>query len=140
MSSTSWSPHLSRPRVPRAPVEGFRRTPPNPRRTGVPGDTFSGVGSGVNRGRNGRRTRWVARMVLSVAQDDVPQENRPQDAVPAQALTGDELALRRRVSDLEREEVADVLRESAGEGRLAYAELAERARRADCSQQVGRPG
>jgi len=46
--------------------------------------------------------------------------------VPAQAPTGDELALRRRVSDLEREEVADVLRESAGEGRLSYAELEER--------------
>ncbi len=46
--------------------------------------------------------------------------------MPAQAPTGDELALRRRVSDLEREEVADVLRESAGEGRLSYAELEER--------------
>ena len=47
--------------------------------------------------------------------------------MPAQApLTGDELALRRRVSDLEREEVADLLRESAGEGRLSYAELEER--------------
>jgi hypothetical protein len=61
-----------------------------------------------------------------VAQDDVPQVNRPQDAVPSQAATGDELALRRRVSDLEREEVADVLREAAGEGRLSYAELEER--------------
>lgn len=40
--------------------------------------------------------------------------------------TGDELALRRRVSDLEREEVADVLRDAAGEGRLSYAELEER--------------
>jgi hypothetical protein len=40
--------------------------------------------------------------------------------------TGDELALRRRVSDLEREEVADVLREAAGEGRLSYGELEER--------------
>ena len=45
--------------------------------------------------------------------------------MPAQA-SGDELALRRRVSDLEREEVADVLREAAGEGRLSYAELEER--------------
>ncbi|MFF0343611.1 DUF1707 domain-containing protein [Kribbella sp. NPDC004875] len=61
-----------------------------------------------------------------MAQDDVPQENRPQDAVPAQAPTGDELAMRRRVSDLEREGVADVLREAAGEGRLSYAELEER--------------
>ncbi|MGW6280104.1 DUF1707 SHOCT-like domain-containing protein [Kribbella sp. NPDC055071] len=61
-----------------------------------------------------------------MAQDDVPQENRPQDAVPAQAPTGDELALRRRVSDLEREEVGDVLREAAGEGRLSYSELEER--------------
>jgi hypothetical protein len=65
-------------------------------------------------------------MVLTVAQDDVPQENRPQDVVPAQAPTGDELAMRRRVSDLEREDVADVLREAAGEGRLSYAELEER--------------
>ena len=46
--------------------------------------------------------------------------------MPAQAPTGDELAMRRRVSDLEREEVADVLREAAGEGRLSYAELEER--------------
>jgi hypothetical protein len=65
-------------------------------------------------------------MVLSVAQDDVPQENRPQDVVPAQARSGDDLAMRRRVSDLEREEVADVLREAAGEGRLSYTELEER--------------
>ena len=34
--------------------------------------------------------------------------------------------MRRRVSDLEREEVADVLREAAAEGRLSYAELEER--------------
>ncbi len=34
--------------------------------------------------------------------------------------------MRRRVSDVEREEVADVLREAAGEGRLSYAELEER--------------
>ncbi|MFC6161671.1 DUF1707 SHOCT-like domain-containing protein [Kribbella jiaozuonensis] len=61
-----------------------------------------------------------------MAQDDVPQENRPQDAVPSQAATGDELALRRRVSDAEREQVADVLREAAGEGRLSYGELEER--------------
>jgi Domain of unknown function (DUF1707)/Cell wall-active antibiotics response 4TMS YvqF len=61
---------------------------------------------------------------LSVAQDDVPQENRPQDVVPAQAAS--DPVLRRRVSDLEREEVADVLREAAGEGRLSYAELEER--------------
>jgi hypothetical protein len=63
-------------------------------------------------------------MVFGVAQDDVPQEKRPQDAVTAP--TGDELALRRRVSDLEREEVADVLRDAAGEGRLTYGELEER--------------
>ncbi|MFG1817137.1 DUF1707 domain-containing protein [Kribbella sp. NPDC049174] len=64
-----------------------------------------------------------------MAQDEVPQDDRPQDSVPAQPpapLTGDELAMRRRVSDLEREEVADVLREAAGEGRLSYAELEER--------------
>jgi hypothetical protein len=61
-----------------------------------------------------------------VAQDDVPQENRPQDAVPSRAASGDELALRRRVSDLEREQVADLLREAAGEGRLSYGELEER--------------
>jgi hypothetical protein len=58
-----------------------------------------------------------------VAQDDVPQENRPQDVLPTQA---EDPALRRRVSDLEREEVADVLREAAGEGRLSYGELEER--------------
>jgi hypothetical protein len=59
-----------------------------------------------------------------VAQDDVPQENRPQDVVPARA--DDDPVLRRRVSDLEREEVADVLRDAAGEGRLSYTELEER--------------
>lgn len=58
-----------------------------------------------------------------MAQDDVPQENRPQDVLPTQA---EDPALRRRVSDLEREEVADVLREAAGEGRLSYGELEER--------------
>ncbi|WP_241995864.1 DUF1707 SHOCT-like domain-containing protein [Kribbella antiqua] len=41
-------------------------------------------------------------------------------------MSGDELAMRRRVSDLEREEVADVLREAAGEGRLTYTELEDR--------------
>jgi hypothetical protein len=65
-----------------------------------------------------------------VAQDDVPQDQRPQDTVPAPAPVPapafEDPALRRRVSDLEREEVADVLRESAGEGRLTYAELEER--------------
>lgn len=35
-------------------------------------------------------------------------------------------ALRRRVSDLEREEVADILRDAAGEGRLSYSELEDR--------------
>jgi hypothetical protein len=62
-----------------------------------------------------------------VAQDEVPQQNdspRPQDA--PRAPTGDELALRRRVSDLEREDVAEKLREAAGEGRLSYGELEER--------------
>ncbi|ADB34595.1 protein of unknown function DUF1707 [Kribbella flavida DSM 17836] len=60
-----------------------------------------------------------------MAQDEGPQD-RPQD-VPATAQpTGDELALRRRVSDLEREDVAEILREAAGEGRLNYAELEER--------------
>ena len=56
-----------------------------------------------------------------MAQDEVPQQNdspRPP--------TGDELALRRRVSDLEREDVAERLREAAGEGRLSYTELEER--------------
>jgi hypothetical protein len=64
-----------------------------------------------------------------VAQDEVPQDDRPQDSAPARPPappTGDELALRRRVSDAEREEVADVLREAAGEGRLSYAELEDR--------------
>ncbi|GAA0960859.1 DUF1707 domain-containing protein [Kribbella koreensis] len=64
-----------------------------------------------------------------MADNEFPQPNRPQDtprqdSVPAP--TGDELALRRRVSDLEREEVADVLREAAGEGRLSYTELEDR--------------
>ncbi|WP_337796846.1 DUF1707 SHOCT-like domain-containing protein [Kribbella sandramycini] len=59
---------------------------------------------------------------MDVAQDDVPQENRPQDATPEPV----DPALRRRVSDLEREQVADVLREAAGEGRLSYDELDER--------------
>jgi hypothetical protein len=60
-----------------------------------------------------------------VAQDEGPQD-RPQD-VPAPAQpTGDELALRRRVSDMERENVAELLRESAGEGRLSFAELEDR--------------
>ncbi|MFF0264464.1 DUF1707 domain-containing protein [Kribbella sp. NPDC004536] len=58
-----------------------------------------------------------------MAQDDVPQQNRPQDVVPAQT---EDPVLRRRVSDLEREEVADVLRDAAGEGRLSYTELEER--------------
>ncbi|TDC14220.1 DUF1707 SHOCT-like domain-containing protein, partial [Kribbella albertanoniae] len=57
-----------------------------------------------------------------MAQDEVPQDNRPQDAVPAPVVP----ALRRRVSDLEREQVADVLRDAAGEGRLSYTELEER--------------
>ncbi|MDX6248224.1 MAG: hypothetical protein QOF10_1584 [Kribbellaceae bacterium] len=62
-----------------------------------------------------------------VAQDEVPQQNSPQDSPSAPARpTGDELALRRRVSDLEREDVAEVLREAAGEGRLSYTELEER--------------
>jgi hypothetical protein len=61
-----------------------------------------------------------------VAQDDdVSQPSRPQDT-PAAQPTGDELALRRRVSDLEREQVADVLRDAAGEGRLSYTELEDR--------------
>jgi hypothetical protein len=62
---------------------------------------------------------------MNVAQDDeVPQQNAPQDA--PRPLTGDELALRRRVSDLEREDVAERLREAAGEGRLSYTELEDR--------------
>jgi hypothetical protein len=35
-------------------------------------------------------------------------------------------ALRRRVSDAEREQVADILRDAAGEGRLSYSELEDR--------------
>ncbi|WP_112244353.1 DUF1707 SHOCT-like domain-containing protein [Kribbella monticola] len=72
-----------------------------------------------------------------MAQDEVPQQNdspRPQDAprppsggeYAPRTPTGDELALRRRVSDLEREDVAEKLREAAGEGRLSYGELEER--------------
>ncbi|MEV6281846.1 DUF1707 domain-containing protein [Kribbella sp. NPDC051770] len=60
-----------------------------------------------------------------MAQDEASQD-RPQDAPAPAQPTGDELALRRRVSDLERENVAELLRESAGEGRLSYAELEER--------------
>src|SRR5215211_6551228 len=84
----------------------------------------SGIGSGVNRGGNRSAVAPVRAYGFGVAQDEVSQ-NRPQDAVPA-PLSGDELAMRRRVSDLEREEVADVLRDAAGEGRLSYAELEER--------------
>lgn len=69
-----------------------------------------------------------------MAQDDVPQQNRPQDTVPSQTdgpadampARVEDPALRRRVSDLEREEVADVLRDAAGEGRLSYSELEDR--------------
>ncbi|MFF1820979.1 DUF1707 domain-containing protein [Kribbella sp. NPDC058245] len=57
-----------------------------------------------------------------MAQDEVPQHDRPQDAVPAPV----DPALRRRVSDAEREQVADILRDAAGEGRLSYTELEER--------------
>ena len=60
-----------------------------------------------------------------MAQDEIPQDETPQPNTPAPP-SGDELALRRRVSDLEREEVADVLREAAGEGRLSYPELEDR--------------
>jgi hypothetical protein len=58
---------------------------------------------------------------FAVAQDDVPPQDSPQPKP-----SGDELALRRRVSDLEREDVAEILREAAGEGRLSYTELEER--------------
>ena len=61
-----------------------------------------------------------------MAQDEVNPADRPQDAPRPAQPTGDELALRRRVSDFEREEVADVLREAAGEGRLSYSELEDR--------------
>ncbi|HET6295403.1 MAG TPA: DUF1707 domain-containing protein [Kribbella sp.] len=60
-----------------------------------------------------------------MAQDEVPQQSNDSSHVPAQP-SGDELALRRRVSDLERENVAEVLREAAGEGRLSYTELEDR--------------
>jgi hypothetical protein len=60
-----------------------------------------------------------------VAEQEGPQD-RPQDVPAPVQPTGDELALRRRVSDLERENVAELLRESAGEGRLSYAELEDR--------------
>jgi uncharacterized protein DUF1707/cell wall-active antibiotic response 4TMS protein YvqF len=49
-----------------------------------------------------------------------------ENAQPEQQPGPDELALRRRVSDLEREDAADVLREAAGEGRLSYVELEDR--------------
>ena len=59
--------------------------------------------------------------------EPVPNVPPQQEAsVPVPQLSVDELALRRRVSDLEREEVADVLRDAAGEGRLSYGELEER--------------
>ncbi|GAA1548585.1 DUF1707 SHOCT-like domain-containing protein [Kribbella lupini] len=60
-----------------------------------------------------------------MAEQEGPQD-RPQDTPAPVQPTGDELALRRRVSDLERENVAELLRESAGEGRLSYAELEDR--------------
>jgi hypothetical protein len=60
-----------------------------------------------------------------VAQDEVPQQSNDSSRAPAQP-SADELALRRRVSDLEREDVAEVLREAAGEGRLSYTELEDR--------------
>lgn len=61
-----------------------------------------------------------------MAEEQTPQDS-PQDSprVPTPP-TGDELALRRRVSDLEREDVAEILREAAGEGRISYTELEDR--------------
>lgn len=47
------------------------------------------------------------------------------DALP-QPLPPDELAVRRRVSDAEREDVADLMRTAAGDGRLSFVELEER--------------
>ena len=68
-----------------------------------------------------------------VAQDDVaPQPTdspRPTGSTSPAGFprpTAEELALRRRVSDLEREDVAEILREAAGEGRLTYTELEDR--------------
>ena len=49
----------------------------------------------------------------------------------------DELALRRRVSDREREDVAEVLREAAGEGRLTYPELEDRLEQAYAAKTYG---
>ena len=47
------------------------------------------------------------------------------DQLPEQ-LPPDELALRRRVSDAEREDVAELMRTAAGDGRLSFVELEER--------------
>lgn len=52
--------------------------------------------------------------------DESPEPSRPRPA------RQDDPVLLRRVSDLEREEVADVLRRSAGEGRLTYVEVEDR--------------
>lgn len=69
---------------------------------------------------------------LAMAPDDVPAQDSPQplesppfvsSATPPSAV---EVALLRRVSDQEREDVAELLREAAGEGRLSYTELEER--------------
>lgn len=47
------------------------------------------------------------------------------DQLP-EPLPPDELALRRRVSDAEREDVAELMRTAAGDGRLSFVELEER--------------
>jgi hypothetical protein len=62
---------------------------------------------------------------FAVAQDDVSGQDFPKPS-EAPRSASDELALRRRVSDLEREDVAEILRAAAGEGRLSYTELEDR--------------
>jgi hypothetical protein len=62
-----------------------------------------------------------------VAQDDVsPRPTDPTSPAGFPRPSAEELALRRRVSDQEREDVAEILREAAGEGRLTYTELEDR--------------
>jgi len=62
------------------------------------------------------------------------EEEKPEPAVPAQPEDG---ALARRVSDAEREEVAELIRHAAGEGRLTFAELEERLEAAYASKTYG---
>jgi hypothetical protein len=67
---------------------------------------------------------------------DGTAQDTPRDPAPPQDAPQD-LTLRRRVSDIEREDVAERLREAAGEGRLSYVELEERLEQAYGSKTYG---